>query len=178
MAQAGATAAAESAGGETVTLFGSLGSPITANQFSINPDEAQVHWMFGCTTSAFNSIDRGKAQRATYDTGVLATFISVSGWVDPTDFQDGPYYIRAQLKSGDDQPVAGDGLPLEVIGTADDAGDWFTLTNDSTNRGWRWHATGPVGMKVATIKVEISTGASEAGILATGYYKANAHNEF
>lgn len=178
---------AQSTLGETVSLGGTQSSPRPVQSFNTEGvgQAAFSGWLFGCTTSAFNSIERGQVQKASWEKngGVeqQAIYTSVdtsTSWIIPNDFQNGPYYIRAQLLSGTDQPDTGSGLPLETVGAADDTADWFALTNGGPNIFWIWKQETSAGLVSGTIKVEISTTNSEAGILTTGWYRGIAALDF
>ena len=166
--------------GEIVTLHGTLAVPILKTFSTPFGFPANVTWIFSPKDQAFNSIERGQVQKAGFTSGILL-FTSVNidtDWVQPNDFQNGPYFIRAQLEAGGDQPfVATVGLPLSVIGTADNPADWFTLTNGGAFAEYRRRALAFPDMEFGTIKVDISSSASEAGILATGFYRAEVDVE-
>jgi len=173
------------AGREKVTLHGTLGAPVSFSFFGQQPDNPPfdvVHaaWLFSGVASAFNSIERGQVQRSGWSAGDLSTYTSHNvdtDWVIPNDYQDGPYYIRAQYDNTglNEIPSAGSSIP-KVIGSPDAAIDWLVITNGIHNRFWRASTNGTfTDTRRFLLKIEISKTQSESGIVATGFYRAIAN---
>ena len=149
----------------SIVLGGTSGSPLQVNTTQFGSQLALCEWTFGATTSG--SITRGKVQKDGRYDGQARSMTTVSSWVIPNDFQEGPYYIRATDHDGGDMPTDGDAL-----------GVWHSLTNGGSNRFFTWinPSTG-FSFQSGTIKVEIATDALGANIVATGYYKAIVNHE-
>ena len=170
---------AATAGGEVVTLHGTLAVPILVTHSSPFGFTSNANWIISAEDRLFNNIFRGQVQKAGYTFTLNFTSVNVdTDWVIPNDFQEGPYFIRGQLRAGDDQPfIAAVGaqswLPMDVIGTADNPANWFELINDAPTSfaEFRWRALAFPDNNRGTVKVDISSSTSEAGILATGYYR-------
>ena len=167
---------AATTGREKLNLTGGLVSHLT-----LQPDNppfllSRVTWLFAGADVPGNSIERGQAQRAGRSSNQATTYISANigtDWVIPNDFQDGPYFIRAQHDTTglNVAPTGNVSSVTNPIGTADNPVDWLTLENGVTNRFWEWQTNGDAfNESQGIIKVEISTTQSEAGIVATGLY--------
>ncbi len=153
---------------ESVNLSGTAVSPRTWAHISIGGNEAVVSWLFGGKDGGTASIARGEVQRAGYDNGVQAIYTSIdtgTDWVIPHNFQEGPYWFRGTLESGDAPNI---GLALGV---------WTSVSNDVNNFSFGWQKTGGNGTVSGTVKVEIATDSGGSNIVATGYYKGTATNE-
>lgn len=156
---------------ETVSLSGTLGSPRSALGVSFAPDAAVAIWLFAGLDSAPTSIVQGQAQK--YEGDLLDPFNFVSDnpstdWVQPNDFQNGPYYIRATF-----QTAGGDEAPSWPSSAALDT--WHIMTNGFVNLSWGWQSTITGGsLSQGTIKVEIATDSGGTNIVATGYYRGVA----
>ena len=142
---------------ETVQLQGTSGSPIvrTYNGFS---ESQQYGWRtFSITgvSSGPNNLIKGKIQTAGYMEGSSASYVNISDWVIPNDWNNGPYYVRI-THVADDVPDTGS------------FGTWRDLSTQNTIFGWRHNG---ISYREGTVKVEISTQQDEAGIIATGYYR-------
>jgi len=167
---------AATTGRETITLHGTLGTPIVASHTAPFGFDSHAVWLFGVAPFPSQSIERGQTQRATYT--FVANFTSVNtedAWVIPNDFA-GSYWIRAQHDTGgvNEFPNFNNSTITKVIGSADNPADWVTLTNGGTDRHWGWEETQVFNTREGIIKVEISTTQSEAGIVATGFYRGVA----
>ena len=174
---------ASTAGRETVNLTGGSTSHLTLQPDNPPFRSSNVSWLFSGIDIVPQSIAKGQAQRSGWTSPIqLSVYTSVSigtDWVIPNDFQEGPYWIRAQYDDTgiNEPPTSGSTIP-KVIGSADAALDWVTLENGITNRFWRWTTNGDAFDTIqGTIKVEISTTQSEAGIVGTGFYSGLAEAE-
>lgn len=141
---------------ETVSLQGTVGVPIIRQilGFSESSETYHLNFCFCSVTSAPNSLTRGYAEWAGYKEGNLASYTQIHAWVIPTDYQEGPYWIRATFVA-DNAPDTG---TLDV---------WISM---ASNVFWGWSHNGPTA-RTGTIKVEIATDSGGSNIVATGYYR-------
>lgn len=155
---------------ETVSLFGTAVAPRTVISTAFGGADAKCSWVVAGTFSIPNGILRGyvgKAQWINNDQAVYTSVDSPEAWVEPKDYQNGPYYVRGTLESGDTPNLPG----------SDQLGVWLKLENNVDNRFWGWQETGTFGTTQGTVKIEIADDAVGTTILATGYYKGFCETE-
>ena len=145
-----------SVAGETITLHGSTGSPITLTDNALSPADAQAVWLFQNDGEVWRM--RFVQSDSQYQAGV--------SWTDwqPTPGQD--YWIKATQ--------SGVTSPGDVPDTGDTLNTWHKVAGSGAgHRSWGWTETG-LGTTSGTVRVDISTDSSGTPIVATGYYKGVA----
>ena len=150
---------------ETVSLSGTEGAPVsrTGNPFA-ESGSVSIELAISAIDAGSN-LSRGYIEWDSYAGGGPVSYIPIQAWVSPLDFQNGPYYLRTTLVSGNTPNDTPD------IGSADGT-TWRSLANGSTSYLWVWTTTSQVTYKGATLKFEIATDALGSNIVATGYYAA------
>jgi hypothetical protein len=149
---------------ETVTLLGSSGSPTSKVYpgFSETGETANIYVQLTASSIGALGSTRGTVEWDGYMEGDQINLTSQwHDWVDPRDFQDGPYYLQ-WTDTGDDSPPA--------FSHAEGPDNWHTLSNGGANFWWRQSHNGPI-TKWTTIKIEIATDSGGTNIIATGYYR-------
>ena len=150
---------------EVVTLLGTSGSPTqrSYNGFTESGETGHIYVQFTCSpTGALNST-KGYVEYDGYKEGTQINLqTNWHQWVDPLDFQDGPYYLQ-WTDTGDDDPPSG-------FSAAEGPGNWHEVANNGTNIWWRQSHNGPI-TKWTTIKIELATDSGGTNIIATGYYR-------
>lgn len=136
--------------GDVVTLSGTTGAGANMAVETLDPF-AYAGWRFGSD---------GTVDKYTEDGGYVQ-FAAATEWVQPNTHQNGPYWIRATLDTGD----------ADNWVSSDATGSWLALTSD---REWRW--TVSLGDREGTYKIEIATDATGTRIVATGYYGGEVHS--
>lgn len=134
-------------GGNVITLYGTTGTPIQANDFDIDPASLSAGWEF---RSDGNMRREQSGGYAAYDPTPLDAWASRN----PITGIGNRYWIRATNNSGTD-PDTGPALST-----------WHAL---STTREWTWTRSS-IGTTSGSIKVEIASDSGGTNIVATGYY--------
>lgn len=150
---------------ETVTLLGTSGSPTQqfASLFSESNETGNIYVQPSAGGAGALGTTKGTVEWDGYLEGTQINLQSHwHDWVDPRDFQDGPYYLQ-WTDTGDDDPP-------NTFSHAEGPGNWHTLSNGGTNFWWTQQQTGPL-TKWSTIKIEIATDSGGTNIIATGYYR-------
>ena len=155
---------------ETVSLSGTELAPIS-NSDIVFDDPGPVAAIIAISAvNTGNNLSRGYIEWDAYVSGVMVSYSPIQAWVSPLDFQDGPYYFRWNIVTGNspnDTPTTVN----SVVNT------WLPLTNGANSYFWNWETTSLITYKGATLKFEIATDSGGSNIIATGYYETKVKRE-